>query len=237
MASRDVVPFSPGRFGGGVDPLLELHRKMNRLFDDAFRVGGSEGGPSGPASMMPPRLDVDESDGELRLQADVPGVRSADLAVRIDGDLLTLSGERRVVRLEAGRRRCRVVGRPAVRAGRRGPDADVVDARPGAAGVRRGRARWRARRRHHPLNRRLRGRYAAAGVRAGLGRARTGPARRAGRAPAQAAGRAMTSDTETSRRAVRSHRMCLSDDGIWNRPTRVTPENSAPCASWQAASR
>ena len=39
------------------------------------------------------KLDVDESDAEYRVTAEIPGVRKEDIDVRIDGNLVTLSAE------------------------------------------------------------------------------------------------------------------------------------------------
>lgn len=41
----------------------------------------------------PIKLDVDESDGEYIVTAEIPGVRKEDIDVRIDGNLVTLSAE------------------------------------------------------------------------------------------------------------------------------------------------
>jgi len=99
MATRFLAPYSRGL--RTYDPLLDLHREMNRLFDDVFSVGG--GGSSGSSSAAyasAPRLDMHESDQELTIEAELPGVDRADLDVRLDGDLLTISGEKRSQREE-----------------------------------------------------------------------------------------------------------------------------------------
>jgi len=93
MASRFLVPFASGRGLMGGDPLLDLHREMNRLFDDVFRGSSGQGGSSSLASM--PRLDMHESDNELCVTADLPGVTPADVDLQIDRDVLTISGERK----------------------------------------------------------------------------------------------------------------------------------------------
>ena len=45
--------------------------------------------------MLAPRIDLQEADGELRVHADMPGVAPADLDLRVDGDVLTIRGERK----------------------------------------------------------------------------------------------------------------------------------------------
>ena len=98
MATRFLAPY--GRGLRTYDPLLDLHREMNRLFDDVFSFGGGGGwGGSAPAAYASaPRLDIHESDQELTVEAELPGVDRADLDVRLDGDLLTISGEKRTRR-------------------------------------------------------------------------------------------------------------------------------------------
>jgi HSP20 family protein len=46
--------------------------------------------------MTPPRLDVSETDKELKIRAELPGVAEEDLSVELDGDLLTIRGEKKV---------------------------------------------------------------------------------------------------------------------------------------------
>lgn len=84
---------SPSRALSGVDPFSELHREMNRLFDD-FLFAGLHVPVSG-AMMTAPRLDVRENVDELCVCADLPGVKPEDVELRMEGNLLTLRGEKR----------------------------------------------------------------------------------------------------------------------------------------------
>ena len=78
-----------------VSPFLTLHREMNRLFDDVFR-GFDAGMPSlfGHGASWP-SLEVDASDKELRVSAELPGLDEKDVEVLIDKDVLTIRGEKR----------------------------------------------------------------------------------------------------------------------------------------------
>lgn len=96
MASRFVSPYGSGRGLVAGDPLLDLHREMNRLFDDVFRgAGGSGGGGQQGGMISMPRIDVHEDNNELCIAAELPGVTQADLDLRLEGDVLTIAGEKK----------------------------------------------------------------------------------------------------------------------------------------------
>lgn len=95
MASRFLTPFSTGRSLFAADPLLELHREMNRLFDDMLRGTGVPGSAASGSLIAAPRIDMRESDNELCIVADVPGVDPKDIDLQLDGDTLVVSGEKK----------------------------------------------------------------------------------------------------------------------------------------------
>lgn len=80
------------RFNGpqGGDPFQTLQREVGRVFDDVMRGFGSEsrGGFS-------PSLDVHDADGALEMTAELPGLSEDDIDLRIEGDVLTLCGEKK----------------------------------------------------------------------------------------------------------------------------------------------
>ena len=74
-----------------------LHREMNRLFDDMFR------GFEAPALMRSggfaagswPRLEVEETDSEYRVHAELPGIEEKDVEVLLQDGILVLRGEKK----------------------------------------------------------------------------------------------------------------------------------------------
>ncbi len=99
--ARNPSLFSPGSLTGAADPFFTLHREVNRLFDDVIRGGGTPGGGgSGPASLIAPHTDVSETDKEIRIQAELPGVSENDLELSLDDDLLTIRAEKKQQRKE-----------------------------------------------------------------------------------------------------------------------------------------
>jgi HSP20 family protein len=105
MARNPLSPFrGGGLMGGGFggDPFMSLHREMNRLFDDAFR--GSTGqmpasqGQSGEGGMLMPHMDVSETDRELKICAELPGVSEKEIDVRLEDDVLVIRAEKKFER-------------------------------------------------------------------------------------------------------------------------------------------
>ncbi len=90
-------------------PLLTLHREMSRLFDDVF-LGAVAGQQHDAGSISAPRIDISETDKELRITADLPGVDEENVQVTVDDDVLTIRGETRLER-EEERKNYRVLER------------------------------------------------------------------------------------------------------------------------------
>ncbi len=100
MARNLMSPLrSGGLFERGFEPFSAMQREMNRLFDEIVR--GSDvplttgQGNGGAATLLAPRMDVTETDGELRITAEMPGVAANDVEVLLDDDMLTIRGEKR----------------------------------------------------------------------------------------------------------------------------------------------
>ena len=105
MARNPLSPFGFGGVGerrvGSDPPFLSLHSEMNRLFDDVLR--GSFGVPSregqgGQGGTLMPHIDVSETDKELKICAELPGVTENDVEVTLNDDVLTIRGEKTLER-------------------------------------------------------------------------------------------------------------------------------------------
>ena len=103
MALYDLIPWR-GKARRGEDdfPLATLRREMNDLFEDFFRRWDMElfGAKSG---FRGPHVDVTETDDEVRVKADLPGMEAKDFDISVTGNLLTLRGERKEEHEEKGR--------------------------------------------------------------------------------------------------------------------------------------
>lgn len=89
-------------------PILDLRRHMNDLFDsffDDFERGFDRPLPGFARGSrdLTPRMDVSETDTEVVVSADLPGLEEKDLQVTVDQGLLTLRGVRQEEREEKKR--------------------------------------------------------------------------------------------------------------------------------------
>jgi HSP20 family protein len=84
---------------GDNDPFTALRREMDRLFDSFGRdVGWPAEGSR--AAAMTPSIDVSESEGELKIDVDLPGVEEKDVDVAISDNVLTIKGEKKAEKEE-----------------------------------------------------------------------------------------------------------------------------------------
>jgi HSP20 family protein len=74
--------------------LVTIQDRMNRIFEDAFRVQGRGGEEDWLGGSWAPPVDIYEHDGNLVLKAELPGIDPKDVDVRVENNVLTLRGER-----------------------------------------------------------------------------------------------------------------------------------------------
>lgn len=76
-------------------PISELHREMDRLFGDFFAW------PRGLAPLWNegngflPALEVEETDKEVRVTVELPGLEEKDIQISVHDGVLELKGEKR----------------------------------------------------------------------------------------------------------------------------------------------
>ena len=112
MSVRDLIPWSRGNNqapttyrGDEMDPFLSLHRDVNRLFDEVFRgfdtpslFGRMRTGNGGW-----PSVEISETDKEIRVAAEVPGLEENAIEVLLEDGVLTLRGEKKSETEDTGR--------------------------------------------------------------------------------------------------------------------------------------
>jgi HSP20 family protein len=80
------------------DPFVAFRREFNRLMDDFFTPGMDGRGlapMNGDWHVGAPAVDISETDTELLVTAEMPGLDEKDFEVTVSGDLLTIKGEKK----------------------------------------------------------------------------------------------------------------------------------------------
>lgn len=105
MAIRDLIPWSrqenrlPVAVSSDRDrndhPLLSLHRDVNRLFDDVFRGFSVPSLGEFDRSLSWPSLELGETEREVRITAELPGLSENDVEITVEEGVLTLRGEKK----------------------------------------------------------------------------------------------------------------------------------------------
>ena len=78
-------PFRPGT------EMERMQREMNRLFSDFMGRGGS----SSRGGVFP-ALNVSEDAEKLYVRAELPGIKPDEMEISVEGDTLTLRGEKKL---------------------------------------------------------------------------------------------------------------------------------------------
>lgn len=100
MSVRDLIPWSrqtssnqapvPYR-ESEITPFFGLRREIDRLFDDMFRMPGLAG--LGAAAW--PSVEVSDSEREVRVSAEIPGLGEKDVELTVHDGVLVIRGEKK----------------------------------------------------------------------------------------------------------------------------------------------
>jgi HSP20 family protein len=107
---KDETNLSVRRDQGDVG-LLDLRDRTNRLFDEFFdRPFGLSPFFNEPAFMggFAPNMDVSETEKEVTISAELPGLEPEDINISLDHNILTVSGEKHAEKEEKDKRYYRV---------------------------------------------------------------------------------------------------------------------------------
>lgn len=100
MAFGYLSPYRRGDTPAG--SLFDLHRQMNRLFDDLFDQDGDSGFYA-RAGMSAPAMDIHRDDDKIEITAELPGVKEEDIDLTVQDGVLTLRGEKKSTRKDEER--------------------------------------------------------------------------------------------------------------------------------------
>ena len=99
MNLRSLIPVSRDRNVARQDnPFLSLQREIDRLFDD-FTTGFPSFSKGVGADLLP-SMDVTETDKEIEITAELPGLEEKDVQINVADNVLTIRGEKKAEKEE-----------------------------------------------------------------------------------------------------------------------------------------
>jgi len=117
MAITELIPWKKNGSDLAVnrmrqeESLLDLRGQIDRLFDEfleqPFGLSRYFEGAAFKGEFAP-KLDVSETDKEITLSAELPGMEPADIQISLDRNTLTISGKKQEQKEEQGERFYRV---------------------------------------------------------------------------------------------------------------------------------
>ncbi|HZP71711.1 MAG TPA: Hsp20/alpha crystallin family protein [Pseudolabrys sp.] len=94
MNLKSLIPV--GRDRTVANPFTTLQREIDRLFDDFSRGFPSlPSFPAGGTNVLMPSMDVTETDKEIEITAELPGLEEKDVQINVADNLLTIRGEKK----------------------------------------------------------------------------------------------------------------------------------------------
>ncbi len=102
MNLRSLMPIGRDRNVARSDnPFMSLQREVDRLFDDFTRgfPAFSSAGAAGAAELLP-SVDVTETDKQIEITAELPGLEEKDVQVNVADNVLTIRGEKKAEKEE-----------------------------------------------------------------------------------------------------------------------------------------
>jgi HSP20 family protein len=97
MSLKSLIPVGRQRGVARADnPFISLQQEIDQLFDDFTRGFPSLGTLGGGMNKMLPTMDVSETDKEIEITAELPGLEEKDVQINVADDILTIRGEKKV---------------------------------------------------------------------------------------------------------------------------------------------
>jgi HSP20 family protein len=100
MTISDLIPWGRNRMpaprhADEGNSFLALQREMNRAFDSVFRDFGLAWPTQQGWTIGWPQVDVSETDKEVKVVAELPGLEEKDIEITLHDGRLTLKGEKK----------------------------------------------------------------------------------------------------------------------------------------------
>ena len=94
MNLKSLIPVGRQRgLARAEGPFASLHNEIDRLFDDFTRGFPSIG--NGMTNVTLPTMDVAETDKDIEITAELPGLEDKDVQINVSDNVLTIRGEKK----------------------------------------------------------------------------------------------------------------------------------------------
>ncbi len=97
-----LVPWNKTSTESGLSPLGDFHREMDRIFSRFFDTPTTSLAASGIGGDFAPAMDLSETDAQVVVKAELPGVDPAQIEVKVQNGALVLSGKKEETKEEKG---------------------------------------------------------------------------------------------------------------------------------------
>jgi HSP20 family protein len=99
MNLKSLIPVGRQRgVAAAGNPFYSLQQEIDRLFEDFTRGFPALG--SGTTAMTVPTMDVAETDKEIEITAELPGLEEKDVQINVADNVLTIRGEKKAEKEE-----------------------------------------------------------------------------------------------------------------------------------------
>lgn len=103
MTLRSLLPVGRDRLAAmKTEPFSSLQREIDRLFED-FARGFPTPSNLGNGGRLMPSIDVVETDKEIEITAELPGLEEKDVQLNVADNLLTIRGEKKAEKEDKGK--------------------------------------------------------------------------------------------------------------------------------------
>ena len=96
--SRNAVPvkrdLAEQNLHRSFEPVLNLHREIDRMFDEVFSHFGNTFSSPVAGNFFRPNADISGSENKYEVTLDVPGMKTSDIQIELHGNTLHVRGEK-----------------------------------------------------------------------------------------------------------------------------------------------
>jgi HSP20 family protein len=95
----NIIPWKNKRGDESLTPVTQFRSEFDRLFDRFFSDPWSPFGAGNdwpmPGGGFVPTLDLRETESDVIVRVEVPGMKADDIDIQVTGDVMTISGEKK----------------------------------------------------------------------------------------------------------------------------------------------